>query len=258
VAHNPGTGLSSSMSGRLQDVSIQYLGEEGLLHPVINTGLELVSSSATLHPTLNHRLSLDHGSALRDRVDSNSGDLGLVEVTVSIPPSQPKAKTKAKGTSRRTVVRPGKPRGSKSSLVGPSSKRRNPIRSRTVAARKRLCQDQPAVEAETLPDLPPPARAIPATKKNKAKVDFLRSTKSSSLVVASWNCQGLGGPLTVTRLREIHSEFSPNMLFLMETKNQDEEVVKVAQSLGFVNRFTVPPPRSKRWSRTVVAGDSGG
>lgn len=59
--------------------------------------------------------------------------------------------------------------------------------------------------------------------------------------MVSWNCQGLGSTLTVPRLKEIRLEYSPNILFLMETKNQDDVVFHVFQSMGFVNNFTVPP-----------------
>ncbi|CAA7018096.1 unnamed protein product, partial [Microthlaspi erraticum] len=39
----------------------------------------------------------------------------------------------------------------------------------------------------------------------------------------------------------MRSTVAPNILFLMETKNQDPSVFHVCQPLGFSNRFTVPP-----------------
>lgn len=57
----------------------------------------------------------------------------------------------------------------------------------------------------------------------------------------SWNCQGLRGNLTVRRLKELHRCFSPDILFLMETKNEDDIISTSLQDLGFTNQFTVPP-----------------
>lgn len=49
--------------------------------------------------------------------------------------------------------------------------------------------------------------------------------------MASWNCCGLGNPATVLRLREIHKVNSPDVIFLMETKNPDSVVLEKLQFL---------------------------
>lgn len=48
-------------------------------------------------------------------------------------------------------------------------------------------------------------------------------------------------PFTVRRLQEIQRSISPDIMFLMETKNEDAKVASSAQELGFVNLFTIPP-----------------
>ncbi|KAG8639407.1 hypothetical protein MANES_14G140364v8 [Manihot esculenta] len=34
----------------------------------------------------------------------------------------------------------------------------------------------------------------------------------------SWNCQGLGNPLTIRHLKGMCASYSPDLLFVMETK----------------------------------------
>lgn len=57
----------------------------------------------------------------------------------------------------------------------------------------------------------------------------------------SWNCCGLGNPATVRRLRELQTSISPDILFLMETKNVNDVVITSLQGLRFPNNFMIPP-----------------
>ncbi|WZY83148.1 hypothetical protein YC2023_029532 [Brassica napus] len=70
---------------------------------------------------------------------------------------------------------------------------------------------------------------------------FSVRSRSSSLVNMCWNCQGIGSDLTVRRLREFRRKDPPDIMFLMETKRQDEEVFRMYQGTEFSNHFTVPP-----------------
>ena len=45
----------------------------------------------------------------------------------------------------------------------------------------------------------------------------------------SWNCRGLGNPQTVNALKKVIRLEDPNLVFLMETKS-DEEWVKIVRN----------------------------
>ncbi|CAE6215539.1 unnamed protein product [Arabidopsis arenosa] len=57
----------------------------------------------------------------------------------------------------------------------------------------------------------------------------------------SWNCCGMGSPTTVRRLREIQSNISPDILFLIETKNPDLAVEKSLEWMLYPSHFLVSP-----------------
>ncbi|XP_050237967.1 uncharacterized protein LOC126687449 [Mercurialis annua] len=57
----------------------------------------------------------------------------------------------------------------------------------------------------------------------------------------SWNCQGLGSTLTIQHLKLLCTANSPEILFLMETKNKNKTVLHKTQKLGFHNQFLVEP-----------------
>ncbi|CAL9248258.1 unnamed protein product, partial [Arabidopsis halleri] len=169
---NQGQGISSSMSGRLQDVNIQYLGEEGQAGLTNNNNNLLVGDcSDPIHPTLGHRLSLGQESSQAElrRPASLRLEQEQPEVTITIPAKipKPRANPKRKGTA----VASGK--GSRSPLQGACSRKRNSTNQKGVSAKKRLCQDQiqsdldPATEIQ---GAQPPVILIPAAKKAKAKV----------------------------------------------------------------------------------------
>lgn len=51
--------------------------------------------------------------------------------------------------------------------------------------------------------------------------------------ILHWNCQGLRNPLTVHHLQVIRRFNSPDIMFLVETKNNVSYVQEVATSLGY-------------------------
>ena len=59
--------------------------------------------------------------------------------------------------------------------------------------------------------------------------------------IISWNCQGIGMPLTQSRLFRLFRMYNYDILFLVETLNQCDKVCKLAYDLGFPNVITQPP-----------------
>lgn len=173
LAHNALAGVSSSMSGRLQDVNIQYLGDEEQDYPGRNVGLFTGSSSNPIHPTLGHRLSVgnvDPPEELRRPASQRLGETQH-EITVSIPAKPPTQKNTSKRKGTGNTVQ----RGIRSPLQGASSKKRNATKPKVTSARKRLCPDQVPSDKGPISESQgsqPPVKLIPAAKKTKPKVDF--------------------------------------------------------------------------------------
>lgn len=176
---NPAAGLpapriSSSLSGRLQDVNIHYLGDEDQATNLQYSSRHLGSSSAPSHPTLGHRLSLGLG----DNLDENRTHVSLriepaqPEIVVTIPAKPPRKKAVSK---RKTTAGTSRPNGLKSPLQGANTRKRNVSRPKAMTARKRLCpevlpndQDQ-GNEAQGEPSV---VVQKPVARKTKDKVDF--------------------------------------------------------------------------------------
>ncbi|XP_057733782.1 uncharacterized protein LOC130948943 [Arachis stenosperma] len=59
----------------------------------------------------------------------------------------------------------------------------------------------------------------------------------------SWNCRGLGRPLTIQNLKGICKSYSPEVGFICETKNQSRQVEGKLRSCGFKEWFIVDPDR---------------
>ncbi|XP_029145233.2 uncharacterized protein [Arachis hypogaea] len=57
----------------------------------------------------------------------------------------------------------------------------------------------------------------------------------------SWNCRGLGRPLTIHNLKGICKLYSPEVGFICETKNQSRQVEGKLRSCGFKEWFIVDP-----------------
>lgn len=57
----------------------------------------------------------------------------------------------------------------------------------------------------------------------------------------TWNCQGLGRPLTIHNMRGIYRSHSPKVVFLCETKNQTLFVTNVMRKCGYLNVHCVTP-----------------
>ena len=51
--------------------------------------------------------------------------------------------------------------------------------------------------------------------------------------IMSWNCQGLGNTPTVRHLQGIHGQYSPEIIFLSETKSRRGYLESIVEKMGF-------------------------
>ncbi|XP_050222506.1 uncharacterized protein LOC126672595 [Mercurialis annua] len=56
-----------------------------------------------------------------------------------------------------------------------------------------------------------------------------------------WNCQGLGNPLTIQQLQALCKQHSPDMIILVETKNQVNKIISLKKRLRFQSHFAIDP-----------------
>lgn len=66
-------------------------------------------------------------------------------------------------------------------------------------------------------------------------------TPKEVMRIFSWNCYGLTNPLTIHHLRRTYNSSSPDVLFLMETKNNSFFVRRILNSFGYVDMLAVSP-----------------
>lgn len=61
------------------------------------------------------------------------------------------------------------------------------------------------------------------------------------MLMLSWNCQGVGRPLTITNLPELCRVHRPDVVYLMETKNKEKKLESIRQTTSFDRYFYVNP-----------------
>jgi len=59
--------------------------------------------------------------------------------------------------------------------------------------------------------------------------------------ILSWNCQGLGNSLTVRALRVVVAQDRLDIIFFMETQNQEPVIKQIQRRLNYCKSFVVNP-----------------
>lgn len=79
-----------------------------------------------------------------------------------------------------------------------------------------------------------------------------------SIKLCSWNCRGLGGPSTISQLKEELRIHQPDIVFLYETKKKKGFVQSVCKKLKYQSRSLVVDPSGLSgglllcWSNKIV------
>lgn len=63
--------------------------------------------------------------------------------------------------------------------------------------------------------------------------------------ILSWNCRGLGGPSTISQLKESIRLYLPGLIFLCETKQKSSFIQTVCKQLKYGKRWDVVEPEGK-------------
>lgn len=71
------------------------------------------------------------------------------------------------------------------------------------------------------------------------------------LVVITWNCQGLGRKNTQQYLLEVLNKETPDILCLLETKQQNGNMHKILKSVN-VHNYWLVPPRGQAGGMTMI------
>ncbi|PWA85745.1 Myc-type, basic helix-loop-helix (bHLH) domain-containing protein [Artemisia annua] len=80
------------------------------------------------------------------------------------------------------------------------------------------------------------------TSPTESPVWWLRKISHKTNVnMLSWNCQGVGRPLTVSHLRELCQTHRAEVVFLMETKNKERRMESIRRSLHFSGYYYIHP-----------------
>lgn len=64
------------------------------------------------------------------------------------------------------------------------------------------------------------------------------------MIQLSWNCHGLGRPMTSQALKELIGKYRPSLIFLSETRMKDKNLKKVRNDCKFPFGITVKPIRT--------------
>lgn len=71
----------------------------------------------------------------------------------------------------------------------------------------------------------------------------------------SWNCRGLGGPTTISQLKESMRLYLPDVMFICETKQKCDFIGTVCRELKLDNCWNVVEPVGKKGGLLVTWGE---
>ncbi|CDY67467.1 BnaCnng55120D [Brassica napus] len=115
-------------------------------------------------------------------------------------------------------------------------------RAASKAAGKRIATERATTTKKRTPLAPPTGVSVKRRRVTRVQNSPKRKVATGNQPAKKGTKApgGSGCSPTVRRLRELRRKFSPDIMFLMETKNQDETVLKLFEKSNLTNHFTVP------------------
>lgn len=224
---------------KLREVTIQYINIDDPIERAARIQIVLQGEEEGLMANTAARIIAAATSNLSARQDQSAPSpmnqapnlLGQQEATSADIPESSNARNNRPHQAAR--MRTG---ASPRNWAGESTRMRNLLRIHSSPARHGFPHASPIQRHQARAPCNTP-RGAPSTSTTETSAGFSRRTSSSSLAILSWNCCGLGNPMTVQRLKDLNKKVLQTLSSYKKQKNTDEFVLEKLAELNITSHY---------------------